>query len=533
MEKRFILAFALSLLILLVYPYFLQRVSPPQTTAPSRSEEARLPLPREIPVEETQAPTPPEEPVHEVKAGYEDPVYTATLTSRGGGFSSLSLKPFAHGITHGHYLMEENQALPSGFSTRLFQDGVWKEGTYALEKNEARVIEWSASETGAFRMWKRFRLEPGRYLLSLEVEAENITSEPETLQYELVVPLFVADTPEKYHMDLEADYVAAAQFEVKPARQFAKQPFLKEGPVDWVAAEKKYFTLIVKPEGTLEHVRSTFDGTALTHHLKPMPVSLDPGARVRHRYLIYAGPKEYRALKEPRLGFERILHTRFLGGLWIYFLMLLNLFYKVFHNYGFAIIVLSSLIKLAFAPLTHMSFESMRKMQALQPKLKALQEQYKKDPQRLNQEVMQLYKKNKVNPFGGCLPLFLQMPIFVALYQTFSYAMELRGAPFVWWIRDLSEPDQMFLLPFSLPFLGNQVNILPLIMMGTMLWQQKLTPQTVATKEQEMMMLLMPVLFGFIFYSLPSGLVIYWIINNLLTIFHQLFIKKLHIGPAA
>ena len=217
-----------------------------------------------------------------------------------------------------------------------------------------------------------------------------------------------------------------------------------------------------------------------------------------------------------------------MGGFWIYFLIMLKFFYKIFHNYGIAIIVLSAAIKLLFSPLTHMSFDSMRRMQAVQPKMKSLQEQHKNDPQKLNKEVIELYKKHKVNPLGGCLPMVLQMPIFIALYQTFSHAMELRGAPFFGWVKDLSEPDQFFLMPFTLPAIGNQINILPIIMIGTMLWQQKLTPQTAATKDQEMMMLFTPVIFGFIFYSLPSGLVIYWIVNNLLTIGHQLLMKKFH-----
>ena len=125
------------------------------------------------------------------------------------------------------------------------------------------------------------------------------------------------------------------------------------------------------------------------------------------------------------------------------------------------------------------------------------------------------------------------MPIFIALYQTFSCAIELRGAPFIGWIKDLSEPDQFFLLPFSIPVLGNQVNILPLIMIGTMVWQQKVTPQAAATQEQKMITNIMPIMFGFIFYGLPSGLVIYWIINNILTIAHQLFIHKQKPASAA
>jgi YidC/Oxa1 family membrane protein insertase len=170
-------------------------------------------------------------------------------------------------------------------------------------------------------------------------------------------------------------------------------------------------------------------------------------------------------------------------------------------------------------------------MQAIQPKVKALQEQYKSDPQQMNKAVMEMYRKNKVNPLGGCLPLLLQMPIFIALYQTLTQSIELRGAKFFWWIKDLSAPDSFYTLPFSIPLLGNHVNILPLLMIGSMIWQQKLTPTASASKEQAKMMLLMPVVFGFIFYNLPAGLVLYWFINNVLTILHQSMMRTKNLLP--
>src|SRR3989338_497244 len=138
--------------------------------------------------------------------------------------------------------------------------------------------------------------------------------------------------------------------------------------------------------------------------------------------------------------------------------------------------------------------------------------------------MMELYKKNKVNPMGGCLPMLLQIPIFIAFYQVLAQTVELKGAPFIFFIRDLSEPDRFWTLPFAIPFLGDAVNVLPILMLGSMVWQQQLTPQT-GTSDQQKMMMFMPVIFGFMFYNLPSGLVLYWLVNNLLSIFHQLFIK--------
>ena len=169
----------------------------------------------------------------------------------------------------------------------------------------------------------------------------------------------------------------------------------------------------------------------------------------------------------------------------------------------------------------------MQKMQALQPKVKAIQKQFQSDSARMNKEMMELYRRNRVNPMMGCLPLVLQIPIFITFYQVLSEAVDLKGANFIGWIHDLSRPDRLFTFPTSLPFIGDAFNLLPILMIGSMVWQQQLTPQTATAPGQEKLTYLMPIIFGFIFYNLPSGLVLYWLANNLLTIFHQLVIKRI------
>jgi YidC/Oxa1 family membrane protein insertase len=192
-------------------------------------------------------------------------------------------------------------------------------------------------------------------------------------------------------------------------------------------------------------------------------------------------------------------------------------FHGVFHSYGIAIILVSILTKVIFYPLTQKSFKSMQQMQALQPLLTKLKEQYKDNPKKMQQETMALYKKHKVNPLGGCLPLLFQMPIFFALFRMLSGAVELRGADFLW-IKDLTMPDTLFVL-------GNfNINILPLIMGGCMFLQQKMTPTT--DPNQKKMVVFMPLIFTVIFYNMPSGLVLYWLVNNVLTIGQQYLIKK-------
>jgi len=203
-----------------------------------------------------------------------------------------------------------------------------------------------------------------------------------------------------------------------------------------------------------------------------------------------------------------------------FLLATLNVFHSVVRNYGIAIILLTLLIRILFWPLTHKSTESMRRMQEIQPEIKALQAKYgKSNPQKLQQETMKLYKEKKVNPMGGCLPMFVQIPVFIALFTVLRNAIELRYSGFLW-IADLSTAEN--LLAGKIPFVG-ALNILPIVMSVSMIWQQKLSsPGTAATPEQQqqqkMMMFMMPIMMLFFFYSMPSGLVLYWTTSNLLMI---------------
>jgi len=192
-------------------------------------------------------------------------------------------------------------------------------------------------------------------------------------------------------------------------------------------------------------------------------------------------------------------------------LTFLNYINTFVNNYGIAIIILTILIKIAFWPLGNKSYKSMKEMQKLQPELTAIREKYKDDKQKAGQETMALYKSHKVNPLGGCLPMVVQIPVFFALYKTLMYAIELRHAPFFWWIQDLSDKDPYY--------------ITPIIMGATMFIQQKMSPPA-GDPMQQKIMLVLPVVFTFLFLTFPSGLVIYWLFNNILSIGQQYYIMK-------
>ncbi|MDP6460503.1 MAG: membrane protein insertase YidC [Gemmatimonadota bacterium] len=248
-------------------------------------------------------------------------------------------------------------------------------------------------------------------------------------------------------------------------------------------------------------------------------------------YNIYAGPLDYQGLSAIGSGLEGTVDmgnkwTRPLSKIILAFLIWLHGFIP---NYGVVIILFSTLTKILFIPLTHKSTQSMKKMSSLKPELDALKEKYGGDKQKVSEETMKMYKKHGVNPLGGCFPMLLQMPIFIALYSVLLHTIEIRGEPFVGWIRDLSQPDIVFDLPAALPMIGSGVPILPIVMGITSYFQSK---QTMADPSQKAMVIFMPLFMTLIFFTFPSGLVLYWLVNNVLTIAQQAMLKVKPSVPA-
>jgi YidC/Oxa1 family membrane protein insertase len=240
-------------------------------------------------------------------------------------------------------------------------------------------------------------------------------------------------------------------------------------------------------------------------------IELPSENRLEVPLFIYVGPKEIVSLKKSGLHLEKALRFGWLDIIAKPLLLALRFFNKYLGNYGLSIIVLTIIIKILFWPLAAKSYKSMKEMQRIQPRIAQIRERFKNNKEQLNREVMQLYKTHKVNPMGGCLPMILQIPVFFALYYTLLGAIELRHAPFFFWIMDLSAKDPYY--------------ITPLIMGASMFLQQKMTPSA-ADPLQAKIMLLMPVFFTFLFLNFASGLVIYWLVNNILSIGQQLYINK-------
>jgi YidC/Oxa1 family membrane protein insertase len=306
----------------------------------------------------------------------------------------------------------------------------------------------------------------------------------------------------------------------------SEAPFSGQGAIGWAAYMDSYFMLTLLPEKVSQSstvsIAATDEKTVRTV-LSEQGAELAPGASKVFEYEGYFGPKKLSYLKEVGYDLAETINFGWFDLLAKPMLLLLNFFHRIFGNYGIAIILVTCLVKGAFWPVTHKGMKSMRNMQKIQPKMAKLREKYKDDPTKMNQEMMALYKTYKVNPLGGCLPMLIQIPFFFALYKVLMAAIELRHAPFMLWINDLSAPDRL-MIGIDIPYLHG-IPVLTLLMGGTMFLQQKMTPTT-ADPQQAKIMQFMPIIFTVMFINFASGLVLYWFVSNLLSILQQQLINR-------
>ncbi len=320
------------------------------------------------------------------------------------------------------------------------------------------------------------------------------------------------------------------EFYKKSAGKFGKTSRMEhDGMIVWAGSRSKYFLSALIPErqraGTLSMLGDKsegFVGYEIGYEFRGNPREIDDS------YICYLGPLDMKGLKAYGLGLEKTIDLGALRFFSIFILRLMVFLRRFIPNYGVIIILLSFLTKVLFYRLTHKSMKSMKDMQKLQPRLKELQEKHKDDREKLNKQMTKLYKEAGVNPLGGCLPLLLQMPVFYALFRVLSNTIELRGASFVLWINDLSSPDVLFKIGAKLPFLGNEFHLLPILMGVGMYAQSKLggspTGGETPAMQTKMMSTMMPIILTVFFYGMPSGLVLYWTINTVMSIIQQYYI---------
>jgi len=292
---------------------------------------------------------------------------------------------------------------------------------------------------------------------------------------------------------------------LKGAKQYPRN-------ISWTGfGDKYFFSGVLAKEGSIAAVTVTNANGYVETAISSPPLNVPPGGTAVVADKIFIGPKALDILKAQGSGLEAAIDLGWFSMLAKPLLHSLKFFYDYTHNYGVAIIIITIILKLVFFPLTHKSYKSMKEMQKLQPKMTELREKFKNDRDAMNKAIMELYQTHKVNPLGGCLPMIVQIPVFFALYKALMFSVELRHAPFMLWITDLSGKDPYY--------------VTPIIMGVTMFIQQKMTP-TNMDPMQAKMMLALPVVFTFMFLNFPSGLVLYWLVNNILTIAQQMYINK-------
>jgi YidC/Oxa1 family membrane protein insertase len=543
MERRALLAAVLCLLVLVVYQEALQYFYP----APPAEQAARV-VPPSPDANRTAAPPPtmvgqPEPPAltGEIVRASTD-LFDVRLDTAGGRITSMQLHRFRGSMAAESGALEMINVSPGSappLGIRLVtEDGrTFEDDTQVAYAVDQKSVVVSGGDTATLRL--RGTLPSG-----LEIEkALLFTGNTYPIGLEVKVGggaphLSRIGVAWRHHIDPAAlnDHESYYRGAVvltgnKVVRELAtaiatQPPIVADPPVGWVGYADHYFLAALiagEPAASRAMVSPENAGVQLML-TAPRPSTPETPAR----FNLYVGPKDVELLEGIGWDLRRAVDFGWFSFLAIPLLRLLKLFHSVTGNYGVDIILLTILVKVLFIPLTNRSMKSMRDMQRLQPQMTKLREKYKDDREQLNKEMIELYRRHRVNPLGGCLPMLLQFPVFIGLYQALSQAIELRHAKFAFWVRDLSThecypwPGQVPAACNDFSVLGIPVPVLVLLMGGSMILQQYLTPATgMDPAQHRMMMILMPIMFTVMFVNFPSGLVLYWLVNNVLTIGQQ------------
>ena len=505
MEKRLILAIAFSLLVLLSWSAFVSRVYHLE----NKEVTTKAPPAFKAPVEQiTPSVRPPEQ----------EPAPASLFKYAQDKFEITFIEPLA-AIKEVTFKLHQDYKFPLKYGFMIGD----KSPSFKTEKVTSESVSFIYSGQNQ-RIIKKYLFSNSNYNIWLEITIQNLSPAPITLN--LPVVLGILDFSPQ---NIQSRYQDAAVATKDKVRHFNARKNLEFQDVRFLSLRDRYFCAIMEPaadsyQGLIKKINSQESEVSLV----AQRIVIAPGQQIGQRFHIYLGPQDLRQINSIKPDWSGVVNYGAFDFIAQVLLQSLEFFYRVVHNWGLAIVILSLAIYLLLFPLTLKQMRSMKEMQALQPLIEEIRRTYKNDAQKQNKEIMELYRKHKVNPLGGCLPLILQMPIFFALYQALMRYVALKGASFLW-IKDLSEPDRLFKLPFSLPVLGNEVNILPIVMAIGMFIQQKISLVSASSsvaEQQKLMLVVMPLMFGLIFYHMPSGLVLYWFINSGLMLLYQLRIRR-------
>jgi YidC/Oxa1 family membrane protein insertase len=555
MEKRALIALVLSLFVLLFWEYFFGLVRTKDTRQQTESS-AVAPRPAE-----TKPKAPPSEPLppltpsvipqerslrldqHFDKWSVDAPLFQSQVLAPGARMNSFLLKGFRQDVAPDSPPVEMISSQGSGYlplAVDLLHHKAWQLSTTPFVSqappesllapgNPVKTLSFFYELPGQVKLTKIFSFIAESYTVDLEIQIANLAQEPLADQLGVSFffqPLSDAKDESSYNKSqlTALEKGSLTTFDLNDLTK--KEPILKP-PLDWVGYGNNFFLQALVPieERGYEVIPRVLDaakGLLQVVYLSE-PFQLDGGQEKTFKLRLYLGPKELDYLKEAGHNLVDAVDYGWFSFLAKPALYVLKWVYKYVHNYGVAIILLTIFIKVLFWPLTQKSFKSMQAMKKIQPKIAQVREKYKDDREKLNQELMGLYKTYKVNPMGGCLPMVLQIPVFIALYRMLNTAVELRHEPFMLWINDLTAPDRLQ-IGINIPYLGG-IPVLTILMGISMFAQQKMTPSS-GDPRQEQIMLLMPLIFTVFFINFPAGLVLYWLVNNILSIVQQYWINR-------
>ncbi len=550
MDRRALLAVVLSLLILIAYEQFLRFYygTPPSPTEGERSA-GRQALPELAPQQTEAAPAaleaagpPIEEPavgavptpaVPERIVEVESPLWVAQFSTHGGRLVSWRLKKYRTTVEPQSPPLELILPAPEGeapFAVELRGPAVPKldDRRVAYEPSQERL---AVSDSEPVTLVFRGKMEGAQVVKTFIFRAEG---------YDIGHTLSVSEVPPGYN-ELVTSWSRAREPKTRLPPVFSKVAYLEgkklleqnfsdlekgvilSGEVWWTAFTDHYFFAGLALDVAADQPRRLWlkERGSWVEQKWLLPLS---GQNLTLQMTAYLGPKDVDALQQAGHRFDRAVDLGWFGFVAVPLLHIMQFSHRFTGNYGIDIILLTVLVKLLFVPLTQSSFKSMQQLQKLQPQMARIREKFKDDPQQMNKELLELYRRHKVNPLGGCLPMLLQLPVFIGLYSALTHAVELRHAPFILWIRDLSAPDRLgsIAIPFVEP---PGIPVLTLLMGASMFVQQWMTP-SVGDPTQRQVMLIMPVLFTFMFIGFPSGLTLYWLVNNVLTIAQQYYMTR-------
>ena len=561
MDRNFVLACALSLAVLVGWIYLTGGPAPekksgeippiqsqpidsigdplrdaaPGPTAPQPARAAAPALP-------AAASRPDRIELEERRIPIEARLYSVELTNRGAGISSWKLKEFRETSDRAAPVIDLATAGAAGkpaFATPFSElaAGDLSDRVFEVVSEDISSVSFETRENGV-TIRKTFSFELDSYAFRLLIEVLNDSTAALATRFQIDIPAREKDADDFREQALAAledgnrvntpvKGLGRAGFFQSMMGRRAEQYEDYPGLIDWAGVQTTYFLTAILPDNPSQanvRIATLEPGVLGATQLWFDETVIPAGRSIAREFRGYMGPKEMERLEV--FGGETV-HAIDLGWSWVepltrFFSLFLKMLYSIVPNYGIAIIILTILVRIVTAPLTVKQMRSMERMRALAPKLKEIKEEFADDRQKQSEKTMALYKSEGVNPLGGCLPMLLQFPVFIGLFYALRSTIQLRQAPFFGWINDLSVPETLFEIPgIGLPF-----RVLPLIMGATMVFQQRITPMQADPAQAKMMMTVMPVMMTLIFYQFPSGLVLYWMVSNVLAIAHQLWIGR-------